>query len=58
LDIVGCWKECNRMPKKVAAKKTRFGADLIEGMKMVLAHQRGRVELEQVWPKRRDVKAD
>ncbi|MBZ5621846.1 MAG: hypothetical protein LAQ69_24420 [Acidobacteriia bacterium] len=26
-----------------------FGADLIEGMKLVLAHQRGKIELEQAW---------
>src|ERR1700686_2794155 len=45
------------MSKKAAAKKTTFGADLIEGMKLVLAHQRGKVELEQVWPKPIDVKA-
>jgi len=45
------------MPKKTGAKKTTFGADLIEGMKLVLAHQRGQVELEQVWPKPIDVKA-
>jgi hypothetical protein len=45
------------MPRKAAAKKTTFGADLIEGMKLVLAHQRGRIELEQVWPKPVDVKA-
>ena len=45
------------MPKKVTAKKTRFGADLIEGMKLVLAHRRGTVDLEQVWPKPIDVKA-
>jgi putative transcriptional regulator len=45
------------MPKKAAAKKTRFGADLIEGMNLVLAHQRGKIELEQVWPKPIDVKA-
>lgn len=45
------------MPKKPAAKKTTFGADLIEGMKQVLAHQRGKIELEQVWPKPIDVKA-
>jgi putative transcriptional regulator len=45
------------MPKKDAAKKTMFGTDLIEGMKLVLAHQRGRIELEQVWPKPVDVKA-
>jgi putative transcriptional regulator len=43
------------MPKKPAAK--RPGADLIEGMKVVLAHRRGRIELEQVWPRRIDVKA-
>jgi len=29
------------MPRKAAAKKTTFGADLIEGMKLVLAHERG-----------------
>ena len=45
------------MPKKTGAKKTAFGADLIEGMKLVLAHDRGKVELEQVWPKPIDVKA-
>jgi putative transcriptional regulator len=47
------------MPKKTTAKKkaTTFGADLIEGMKFVLAHQRGKVELEQVWPKPVDVRA-
>ena len=49
--------ECNRMPKKAARKKTTFGADLIEGMKLVVAHQRGNIELEQVWPKPIDVKA-
>jgi putative transcriptional regulator len=45
------------MAKKPAAKKTSFGADLIEGMKLVLAHERGQNELEQVWPKPVDVKA-
>jgi putative transcriptional regulator len=45
------------MPKKAAAKKTTFGVGLIQGMKLVLAHQRGRVQLEQVWPKPIDVKA-
>jgi putative transcriptional regulator len=48
------------MPSKTNAKKkklTTFGADLIEGMKLVLAHHRGKVELEQVWPKPIDVKA-
>lgn len=48
------------MPRKNAPAKTRkagFGADLIEGMKLVLAHQRGKIELEQVWPRPIDVKA-
>ena len=45
------------MPKKLTTKGTTFGADLIEGMTLVLAHQRGQVELEQVWPKPIDVKA-
>jgi len=39
------------MPKKTAAKKTTFGADLIEGMKLVLVHQRGEVDLEWVRPR-------
>ena len=45
------------MPKKTAPRKTRFGADLIEGMELVLAHQRGKVELEQVRPQPIDGKA-
>src|SRR5437762_6792684 len=47
------------MPRKATAKKkaTTFGEDLIEGMKLVLAHQHGKVELEQVWPKPIDVRA-
>jgi putative transcriptional regulator len=45
------------MPKKSTVKKTTFGADLIEGLKLVLAHERGEIELEQVWPKPIDVKA-
>jgi putative transcriptional regulator len=45
------------MRKRAAAKKSSFGADLIEGMKLVLAHERGQVQLEQVWPKPIDVKA-
>jgi len=45
------------MPEKIVLKKTSFGADLVEGMKLVLAHQRGKVELEQVRPKPIDVKA-
>jgi putative transcriptional regulator len=38
------------MPRKT-------GTDLMEGMKLVLDHQRGKVELEQVWPRPIDVKA-
>jgi putative transcriptional regulator len=45
------------MRRKAAGKKSSFGADLIEGMKVVLAHERGTVEMEQVWPKPIDVKA-
>jgi putative transcriptional regulator len=45
------------MSKKSGAKKTSYGSDLIEGMKLVLTHQRGEVELEQVWPRPIDVKA-
>jgi putative transcriptional regulator len=43
--------------RKAAAKKSSFGADQIEGMKLVAAHHRGEIELEQVWPKPIDVKA-
>jgi putative transcriptional regulator len=45
------------MRKKAADKKSSFGTDLIEGMKLVAAHQRGEIELEQVWPKPIDVRA-
>jgi putative transcriptional regulator len=46
------------MAKKTAAKKkSSFGVQLIQGMQTVLAHQRGEVELDQVWPKPVDVKA-
>ena len=45
------------MPKKAQPKNTSFGADLIEDMKLVLAHRRGGSELEQVWPTPIDVKA-
>jgi putative transcriptional regulator len=45
------------MPTKTGAKKSTFGADLIDGMKLVLAHQKGKVELEQVLPRPIDVKA-
>jgi putative transcriptional regulator len=39
------------------AKEGTVGADLVEGMKLVLAHQRGEIELEQVWPRPLDIKA-
>ena len=45
------------MPRKTSTKKATFGADLIEGMKLILAHQRGKSDLEQVWPRPIDVKA-
>jgi putative transcriptional regulator len=45
------------VPKKTAARRTTLGKDLIQGMKLVLAHQRGKIQLEQVWPKPIDVKA-
>jgi putative transcriptional regulator len=45
------------MPRKALSKKTTFGGDLIEDMKLVLAHRRGKIGLEQVWPKPIDVKA-
>jgi len=45
------------MPNKLSAKKTPFGADLIEGMKLVLAHQCSKIQLEQVWPKPINVKS-
>jgi hypothetical protein len=34
-----------------ASKKQSFGQDLVEAMKLVLAHHRGEIELEQVLPK-------
>ena len=43
--------------KREIKKKPTFGEDLIEGMTLVLAHQRGKIELDQVWPKPIDVKA-
>ena len=47
------------MATKTARKKksTGFGEELIEGMKLVLAHQRGEAKLEQVWPGPVDVRA-
>jgi putative transcriptional regulator len=43
------------MPRK--AKVKSVGADLVEGMKLVLEHERGTVKLAQVWPKPINVKA-
>jgi len=45
------------MPNKTRANKPSFGSDLIDAMKLVVAHQHGQVQLEQVWPKPVDVKA-
>jgi len=45
------------MPTKPRPKKPSFGSDLIDAMKLVVAHQRGEVQLEQVWPKPVDIKA-
>jgi putative transcriptional regulator len=45
------------MRKKKLAAKPSFGEDLIEGINQVLAHQRGQLDLDQVWPKPIDVKA-
>ena len=40
-----------------SSKKPSFGQDLVEAMKLVLAHHRGEIELEQVLPKPRAPKA-
>jgi len=45
------------MARKAAVKSTAFGQELIGDMKLVLAHQRGKIELEQAWPRPVDVKA-
>jgi putative transcriptional regulator len=45
------------MAGKISTGKSTFGSELIEGMELVLAHARGKVQLEQVWPKPIDVKA-
>jgi hypothetical protein len=37
----------------LASKKPSFGQDLVEAMKLVLAHHRGEIQLEQVLPKPR-----
>ena len=47
----------NRPVDKAPGKVTTFGEALIEGLTQVLAHHRGEIELEQVWPKPIDVKA-
>src|SRR6266567_4299271 len=44
------------MPKKLK-HSTSFGEDSIAGLKLVAAHQRGEIELEQVWPRPVDIKA-
>jgi len=36
-----------------STKKPSFGQDLVEAMKLILAHHRGDIELERVLPKRR-----
>jgi len=38
-------------------KRPTIGDELIEDMKLVVAHERGKLKLEQVWPKPIDVKA-
>jgi len=40
-----------------SSKKPSFGQDLVEAMKLVLTHQGGEIELEQVLPKPRAPKA-
>ena len=45
------------MRKGTIGKENSFGADLIEGMKLIAASKRGEIELEQVWPRPIDVKA-
>jgi len=39
------------------SEKSSFGQDLVEAMRLVLAHHPGEIELEQVLPKRRPSKA-
>jgi hypothetical protein len=43
------------MPR--ASKNPSFGKDVVEAMKLILAHHRGEIELERVLPKRRLSKA-
>jgi hypothetical protein len=40
-----------------SSKKPSFGQDLTEAMKLVLAHHRGEIELDQVLPQRRFAKS-
>jgi hypothetical protein len=40
-----------------ASKKQSFGQDLVEAMKLVLAHHRDEIKLERVLPKRHPYKA-
>jgi hypothetical protein len=40
-----------------SSKKPSFGQELVEAMKLVLAHHRGEIELEQLLPKPRVPKA-
>lgn len=44
------------MAKKTDSAEPTFGSELIEDMELVLAHSRGEVELEEVWPKPIDIK--
>src|SRR5437773_92697 len=56
-EVQGRGHGTNRNRGHRGARRSGIGADLIEGMKLVAAHQRGEIELEQVWPKPIDVKA-
>jgi hypothetical protein len=40
-----------------SSKKPSFGQDLVDAMKFVLAHHRGEIEPDQLWPKLRLVKS-
>lgn len=45
-------------PKRTPpTKRTKLGTDLTEGLRLVLTHQRGEIQLEQIWPRPIDVKA-
>jgi hypothetical protein len=39
-----------------SSKQPSFGQELVEAMRLVLAHHRGEIELEQVLPKSRVIK--